>query len=204
MTLLDRGCARYFGALVEFVDGGRPNEETDAALVHLDRCRRCLSELEATALAIQGLRMLARQVRDAEPAPDAWARLRARIETRAPSRFLLATRLSGAALTIGICAALALPWAVARGDASGAGGGVRSDAPGVGFDPTHVILAERRFERPSARPGALIIVRHEAPAVRLSDAPPAGRLDGWVPAPVTTTTDVPTSRVTPFRRATTK
>jgi hypothetical protein len=202
MTLLDRPCARYFSVLVEFVDGGRPSDDTDAALVHLERCRRCLSELEATALAIQGLRMLARHVRDAEPSPDAWARLRSRIEARAPSRFLLAARLSGAALTIGICAALALPWAVARGDASGVAAGVRSDAPGIGFDPTPVILAERAFERPSARQGAVIVIREEK-RPRLLSAAPRGRLDGWVPAPVTQT-DGPTPLVPPSRRSTTK
>jgi hypothetical protein len=114
----------------------------------------------------------------------------------------MGARLSGAALTIGICAALALPWAVARGDASGVGGGVRSDAPGIGFDPTPVILAERRFERPSVRPGAVVVI-HPARPARLSDAAPPGRLDGWLPL-ADTTTDAPTERVAPSRRWTTK
>jgi hypothetical protein len=204
--LFDRGCARYFPVLVEFVDGGRPGPETDSALAHLDRCPHCLDELEATALAVHGLRLLARNLHDVEPPPDAWARLRTRIEARAPSRFLLAARLSSAALTVGIVAALALPWAVARGDASGTGGGVRSDAPGQAFDATPVILAERAFERPSARPGAFVVITYAAPAAavsRLSDEAPPGRLDGWVPEPIAPTEDA-AQAAPPSRRSTTR
>jgi anti-sigma factor RsiW len=79
MAALRRPCADHRAALLDFVDRRERTEATAAALDHLERCRACERELTELALAIAALRRLQAHVACAEPAPDGWLRLQARI-----------------------------------------------------------------------------------------------------------------------------
>jgi anti-sigma factor RsiW len=78
---LTGSCRRHRAALLDFVDRGELGDHAEAALAHLDRCDRCVAELEATALTITALRRLGEAIARQEPRPDAWPRLRGRIES---------------------------------------------------------------------------------------------------------------------------
>ncbi len=73
-------CGHHRDALLDFVDRREMSAGLDEALDHLETCAACRWELEATALAIAALRRLHAEARPLEPAPDAWARLRSRVE----------------------------------------------------------------------------------------------------------------------------
>ncbi len=87
MIDLTGSCRRHRAALTDFIDRGDLGDSAEAALAHLDRCGRCVSELEATALTINALRRLGKLIAREEPRPDAWPRLRTRIESREADRF---------------------------------------------------------------------------------------------------------------------
>jgi hypothetical protein len=86
--------------------GARPESRRDpatlAALDHLDRCRRCRADAEATALAVAALRRLAADSAGRAPAADAWPRLRARVDRdrtpRAQVRAVVGGLVTSAAL----------------------------------------------------------------------------------------------------------
>lgn len=108
MIDLTRGCARHRPVLIDFVDRGDVRPETAAALAHLDRCMRCTEAIESTMLTITALRRLGDDAADAEPASDAWPRLRVRIE-RWPRRPAVMSPLAGIAMSFAIVAVLVLP-----------------------------------------------------------------------------------------------
>lgn len=108
MIDLTRGCARHRPVLIDFVDRGDVRAETAAALAHLDRCMRCTEAIESTMLTIMALRRLGNDAADAEPAADAWPRLRVRIE-RWPRRPAIMSPLAGIAMSFAIVAVLVLP-----------------------------------------------------------------------------------------------
>ena len=74
-----RPCADHREALLDFVDHGERGPATTRAIAHLDRCRTCERDLSEVALTIAALRRIGREVTLAEPAADAWLRLRARV-----------------------------------------------------------------------------------------------------------------------------
>ena len=110
MIDLGRGCARYRPLLVDFVDRGEVRPATAGALTHLDRCPRCTEAIESTVLTITALRRIGDDAAAvaAEPEPDAWPRLRVRIEGwKRPPRVM--SPLAGAAMSFAIVAVLVLP-----------------------------------------------------------------------------------------------
>ena len=132
-----RACARYRPVLLDFVDHGEVRDATSAALAHLDRCRRCTDVVQDALLTITALRRLADDAATREPAPDAWPRLRVRIESW-PRRPAIASPLLGAAMSFAIVAGLALPFRLTT-LAIGAG-------PTPTYRPGHASPEERRAE----------------------------------------------------------
>lgn len=108
MIDLSRGCSRHRPVLVDFVDRGDVRPGTAAALAHLDCCSRCTEAIESTMLTITALRRLGDDAAGAEPAPDAWPRLRVRIESW-PRRPAIMSPLAGVAMSFAIVAVLVLP-----------------------------------------------------------------------------------------------
>jgi hypothetical protein len=105
---LSRGCSRHRPVLIDFVDRGEVRAETGAALAHLDRCTRCTEVVESTMLTITALRRMGEEAAAEEPAPDAWPRLRIRIQgwRRRPATM---SPLAGIAMSFAIVAVLLLP-----------------------------------------------------------------------------------------------
>lgn len=105
-------CRRHRAALTDFVDRGDLGASAEAALSHLERCSRCVLELESAALTIMALRRLGDAVARQEPRPDAWPRLRTRIESAGRggfwSRWTRAGHLAGAALVGCLVASVAI------------------------------------------------------------------------------------------------
>jgi hypothetical protein len=79
VTFTSSACNRHRHALIDFVESREITPATTRALDHLDRCDTCRDELAGIAMALTGLRRIRDQIATAEPAPDAWARLHARI-----------------------------------------------------------------------------------------------------------------------------
>jgi hypothetical protein len=110
-----RSCAAHRAALLDFAARRARDPGIGRALDHLDRCRACEEELAATALIVHALRRLHEETLRAEPAPDGWSRLRARLDAtrREPSRLL--SGLPGIVVAAGLCAALVGPGAITGG-----------------------------------------------------------------------------------------
>ncbi len=106
------GCARHRDALLDFIDRREVGRDTDAALDHLSRCRACEWDLEATAMAVAALRRLHREARAVEPPPDAWERLRARVERPRGAVWRWRTTLAGLAVGAGLVGAILAPTSV--------------------------------------------------------------------------------------------
>jgi anti-sigma factor RsiW len=105
---LTRGCSRYRATLIDFVDRGEVRAETSAALGHLDRCAACTEVVESTILTITALRRIGDDASTVEPRPDAWPRLRIRIQAwrRRPA---VMSPLAGLAMSFAIVAVLVFP-----------------------------------------------------------------------------------------------
>jgi hypothetical protein len=106
---LARTCRRHRSALLDFVDRGEIASSTADALAHLDRCARCTAELETTVLAITAVRRLGAEVARAEPSPDAWPRLRARITRWSRVRWAILSPTAGMAISVALVAILVAP-----------------------------------------------------------------------------------------------
>ena len=109
MILFDSACGRHRPRLVEFLDSGRRDESTTAALLHLDRCAVCEREVASTALVLAGLRRLAAEARDARPSEDGWRLLRARLGRPSAPRWPATLRLAGTALSVFLLIAIVAP-----------------------------------------------------------------------------------------------
>ena len=134
-----RTCARHRRLLVDFVDHGEVQPGTAAALAHLDRCPACLATIEATMLTITALRRLGDTAAEIEPRPDAWPRLRARLEALRPRRPRFMSPLAGIALSFGMVAVIVVPLRV--------GGGTLDPGPSAPAGlSAPVNRAERRIE----------------------------------------------------------
>jgi anti-sigma factor RsiW len=94
--------------LIDFVDRGEVRAETADALAHLDRCIRCTEVVESTIVTVTALRRMGDEAAGVEPPPDAWPRLRIRIEgwRRRP---VVMSPLAGLAMSFAIVAVLVLP-----------------------------------------------------------------------------------------------
>jgi hypothetical protein len=128
-----RPCADHRTTLLDWVDRREIGRRTAAALAHLDRCPRCERDLAASALTIHALRGVGRDLAAAEPSPDAWLRLRARITRRADPWRWRAT-LAGSATSALLVAVLVMPITIG-------GPFVRPSA-----DAPRAELAERKHE----------------------------------------------------------
>jgi hypothetical protein len=102
-------CVRHRAALVDFVDRAEIGPATAGALAHLDRCRRCTGDLEATVQTITALRRLGDEAGLVEPAPDAWPRLRDRLTGWRPRSWRIMTPLAGSAMSLALVAVLVVP-----------------------------------------------------------------------------------------------
>ena len=107
-------CVRHRGALLDFVDRREIGPWTGPALDHLERCRACASEVQATALAITAVRRLYDEVRVAEPRADAWLRLRSRIDRPRAALWRWRTTLAGLVVGAGLVGTLLAPSAIWR------------------------------------------------------------------------------------------
>jgi hypothetical protein len=105
-------CRRHRAALVDFVDRGEIEQRTRAALAHLDVCRTCELELERTAQAITALRRLGLEAAMAEPSPDAWPRLRARVVSQPVGGMRWGSGLGATVVGMALVAAIGLPIAL--------------------------------------------------------------------------------------------
>ena len=132
-------CARHRAALLDFVDHGEIVAGTAPALAHLERCARCTDELESTVLAITALRRFGDELARAEPSPEAWPRLRARIETLRPARWAIMSPSAGMVMSIALVAVLVAPFRVGTTTSSSAPTYLPSSQLGVS-------LEERRTE----------------------------------------------------------
>jgi len=135
---LGGSCNRHRPLLVDFVDRGEVQPGTSAALAHLDRCARCLAAIESTMLTITALRRLGDAAIEAEPRPDAWPRLRARIEGLRPRRPKVMSPLAGIALSFAIVAVVVVPFRFGGGTLDAGAAPLGQSAP---INP-----AERRIE----------------------------------------------------------
>jgi anti-sigma factor RsiW len=137
---LARSCERHRPLLVDFVDHGEVRAGTSAALAHLDRCDRCTDAMESTIVTITALRRLGASAIAAEPAPDAWPRLRARLERRRARRPKVMSPLAGIAMSFAIVAVLIVPFRLDGGSLLGPAASPTIDLE-TPIDPT-----ERRIE----------------------------------------------------------
>jgi len=165
IRLLDRRpCGAHRTALLDFAARRADGPAVGRALDHLERCRACEEELAATTLVVHGLRRLHEDTLRAEPAPDGWARLRARLAAsrREPSRLL--SGLPGIVAAAGLCAALVGPGAI-----SGAKPVIYNEAPRVA--PAPYLQFESSRERARAA-GLLPEVEIPRPYRGIRIAPP--------------------------------
>ena len=109
MIELRGSCSRHRSALLDFVDRGEIVPGTAPALAHLDRCSRCTDELESTILTITALRRLGDDLARAEPSPDAWPRLRARLDRWRPARWGIMSPSAGMVMSVALVAVLVAP-----------------------------------------------------------------------------------------------
>ena len=138
MIALARTCSRHRPVLIDFVDRAEVRPETAAALRHLDGCAPCTEAIEATMLTITALRRLADEAGAAEPAADAWPRLRGRITgwRRNP---VFMSPLAGIAMSFAIVAVMVSPFRLGAAELAASGGSaLPTDRP--------TPLADRRIE----------------------------------------------------------
>lgn len=140
MIDLGGGCRRHRPALLDFVDRGEITPDTGSALGHLDRCQRCMNELESTVLAITALRRLGEEAARAEPRSDAWPRLRDRLDRWRPVRWAIMSPTTGMVMSVALVAMLVAPLRV------GGAGGLGSDPSLAPTDRSAAALLERRVE----------------------------------------------------------
>lgn len=122
MIDLAGSCRRHRNALIDFVDRGDLSDSAEAAFMHLERCGRCVPELERMALTITALRRLGEAMARQEPGADAWPRLRDRITRRITRRSRIRSALmspaTGMAMSLAIVAAMVAPLSIGPGEAT--------------------------------------------------------------------------------------
>jgi hypothetical protein len=164
---LGRSCSRHRPTLLDFVDHGEVGDRTAAALAHLDRCRRCTDAVQDALLTITALRRLSEDAAAREPSPDAWPRLRLRIESW-PRRPAIASPLLGVAMSFGIVAVLALPF--------------RLTTLTIGNDPTPTYLIGHAS--PEERRAETAYIAASRRATPTGSAPSTGNVRANLPAEI--------------------
>lgn len=189
MIELRRTCERHRLALLDFVDRGEIVAGTGDALAHLDRCGRCTEELESTVLAITALRRFGDDLALTEPSPDAWPRLRTRLEGLRPKRWAIMSPSAGLVMSVALVAVLVAPLRL---------GGVAGSTAGPSHPKPAQVEADSRDRRIEAayianvRAGTFPVA---APAVtRRTETSPARYPDGIRPERKEVTTAEPTGR----------
>jgi hypothetical protein len=109
MIAFGRECHRHRDALLDFVDRRERGPGTEAALAHLETCAACTWEIEATAMAVMALRRVHSAADPLEPAPDAWRRLRARVDRPRAAVWRWRASLAGLAVGAGLVGTLLAP-----------------------------------------------------------------------------------------------
>lgn len=108
------GCAAHRAALAAFAERSERDASTAAAFDHLERCRRCEAELAETLLTIHAVRRALADARAVDPPPDAWVRLRKRVQRPVAGAWAARASLAGVVVGAGLVAALVGPAAVFR------------------------------------------------------------------------------------------
>lgn len=107
-------CRRYQDVLLDLAEVQVAAPGVDEALAHLDRCEACERDLAQTAIVVSALRRIRDDMRAAEPGPDAWPRLRARVAS-GPARPWQPGKLSGLLAGAGLVLLLIVPAVGLRG-----------------------------------------------------------------------------------------
>ncbi len=165
MTPITGTCRRHRVALLDFVDRGDVSPSTGDALAHLDRCDRCTAELESTVLTITALRRLGDDVARLEPAPDAWPRLRVRIDRWRPRRWFVMSPTAGAVMSALLVAVIVGPLQIGSSDFAPAAVGAGERSP-VSLEEQRVeaeYIARTRRARLDGDPAATQTFTVEAP-----------------------------------------
>jgi len=131
-------CGRHRGALLDFVDRGEIEPGTAQALAHLERCGRCSDELESAVLTITALRRYGDDLGRFEPAPDAWPRLRARLDGLKPARWAIMSPSAGMVVSVALVAVLVAPLRI--------GTTAAGPNPTIERDQLAISLEDRRVE----------------------------------------------------------
>jgi hypothetical protein len=114
------GCSTHRTALAAFVERSERGPTTEVAFEHLDRCRRCQAELTELLLTVHAVRRTLAEAGSVDPPPDAWVRLRGRVQGPVASAWGMRSTLASAVVGAGLVAALIGPTAVLpRADALG-------------------------------------------------------------------------------------
>lgn len=166
-----RACRRHRPALLDFVDHGAIDEATAPALAHLERCERCTMELESTVVAITALRRLGDDIARVEPPPDAWPRLRARLDRWRPSRWSVLSPSAGVVMSAAIVAVLVAPLQVGSSGLAGPNASAPIIRPAVPVEERrielHYIRSSRQL-RSGSQPAALLPVKQAPDATSAS------------------------------------
>jgi hypothetical protein len=108
------GCAAHRAALAAFAERSERDSSTAAAFDHLERCRRCEAEVAETLLTIHAVRRALADARAVDAPPDAWLRLRKRVQRPVAGAWAARASLAGVVVGAGLVAALVGPTAVFR------------------------------------------------------------------------------------------
>jgi hypothetical protein len=107
-------CGPHRAALAAFAERAERDASTVAAFAHLERCRRCEAELAETLLTVQAVRRVLGEARSVDPPPDAWLRLRRRVQRPVAGAWAARASLAGVLVGAGLVAALIGPTTVIR------------------------------------------------------------------------------------------
>jgi hypothetical protein len=108
------GCSTHRAALAAFAERSERGLETGPAFEHLDRCRRCQADLTELLLTVHAVRRTLADAGTVEPPPDAWVRLRSRVQGPVASAWGMRSTLASAVVGAGLVAALIGPTAILR------------------------------------------------------------------------------------------
>jgi hypothetical protein len=147
------GCSAHRTALAAFVERSERGPATYVAFEHLDRCRRCQAELTELLLTVHAVRRTLAAAGTVDPPPDAWVRLRSRVQGPVANAWGMRSTLASAVVGAGLVAALIGPTAVLP----------PADAVGREPGPAPAVLRERTAADERAESAFLSRARPERP-----------------------------------------
>ena len=150
------GCSAHRATLAAYAERSERGPETVAAFEHLDRCRRCQADLTELLLAVHAVRQTLAEALAVDPPPDAWIRLRSRVQGPVASAWGMRSTLASAVVGAGLVAALIGPTAILR----------PAEAVGREPGPAAAVLQERTVADQRAEEAFLSRARQERPVVR--------------------------------------